>query len=555
MRNIIATGKSAVWLLTLVLAGAAYSADSVDVIHTVKPLTDEQANEYGLKTSFYKKCTLAQGVLIVTSERVSDLAHREAAHQFCKVMENINPVVAQRIRDRKVMCILIGHEELTSELPQFATNKTGQELDFYNWRQRGFLTRTNNRPTVVFAEEDVLEYDGGMQLESILIHEFGHVIHGAGFDKELQDRLTKAFQRAKAKGIWMDGRAAQRFRRVKSETPVSLLDALAKSFPERSVDSLTKCLDGGDILVNGKPSNSQVRVTSQDKVLIVFGGEKECYAHKNRAEYWAEGVQCWYDTNRTMDHDHNHIHTREQLKAYDPVLAELCKDVLGDTPWRFISPHKRAGAGHLVGFDPANSPKVVDPEPIQKAAYDYYDKYWKKYWSRLSDKHKDTTASHPVPDSPLWLTYKGAEGPGRGRHIVLISAEQEYRSEQSMPMLAKILSARHGFDCTVLFSLNEKDEVDPTQKIRWQDKEVMHRIPGLRHLAKADLLILFSRLITLPDDQIQHIITYLDSGKPIIGIRTANHGFLENFPYMKNEKKVRFGDDVLGGSFRGHHGN
>jgi hypothetical protein len=555
MRRIIATDISLVWLLTFVLAGTAFSADSVDATHTIKPLSEEQAKEYGLKTSFYKKCTLAQDVLIVTSEQVSDLAHREAAYQFGKVMESIDPVVAQRIRDSKVLCILIGHQELTSDLPQFATNKTGQELDFYNWRQRGFLTRTNNRPTVVFAEEDVLEYDGGMQLESILIHEFGHVIHGAGFDKELQDRLTNAFQRARAKGIWMDGRAAQRFRRVKSETPVSLLDALAKSFPKRSLDLLARCLDGGDIVVNGKPSTSQVKVTRHDKVLIVFGGEKECYAHKNRAEYWAEGVQCWYDTNRTMDHDHNHIHTREQLKAYDPVLAELCHDVLGDTPWRFISPQQRAGAGHLVGFDPANSPKVVDPEHIQKAAYDYYDKYWNNYWSRLLDEHPNATASHPVPDSPLWLTYKGAEGPGRGRHIVLISAEQEYRSEQSMPMLAKILSARHGFDCTVLFSLNERDEVDPTQKIRWEDKEVMHRIPGLQHLAKADLLILFSRLITLPDDQIQHIIAYLDSGKPIIGIRTANHGFLQNFPYLKDGKKVRFGDDVLGGSFRGHHGN
>jgi hypothetical protein len=555
MRSTIATGTSLVWLLPLILGNAALAADSADAIYKVKPLTDEQAKEYGLDRSFYEKCTLAEDVLIVTSKGVSDLAHREAAYQFGKVMENIKPAVAQRIRDKKVLCILIGHQELTSELPQFATDKTGKELDFYNWRQRGFLTRTNDRPTVVFAEEDVLEYDGGMQLESILIHEFGHVIHGAGFDKELQSRLTDAFQRARAKGIWMDGRAAQRFRRVKSETRVSLLDALAKSFPDRSRDLLTKCLDGGDILVNGKPTSAEVQVSSHDKVLIVFGGEKECYAHKNRAEYWAEGVQCWYDTNRTMDHDHNHIHTREQLKAYDPVLAELCNDVLGDTSWRFVSPRDRAGAGHLVGFDPANSPQVVDPEHIQNAAYDYYDKYWKKYWIRLRDKHKNTTASHPVPDSPLWLTYKGGEGPGRGLHIMLISAEQEYRSEQSMPMLASILSARHGFDCTVLFSLNEKGEVDPTQKIRWQDKEVMHSIPGLEHLEKADLVILFTRLITLPDEQIQHVITYLDSGKPIIGIRTANHGFLENFPYVKDSRKVRFGDDVLGGSFRGHHGN
>ena len=165
------------------------------------------------------------------------------------------------------------------------------------------------------------------------------------------------------------------------------------------------------------------------------------------------------------------------------------------------------------------------------------------------------THSHPVPDSPRWLTYPGGEGPGRGKHIVLIAAEQEYRSEQSLPMLARILATRHGFDCTVLFAQNKDGLVDPTQKIRWEDKTVLHDIPGLEHLQHADLMILFSRLITLPDVQIRHVIDYLDSGKPILAIRTANHGFLDNFPYTVNGKAVRFGEDVLGGTFRSHHGN
>ena len=166
----------------------------------------------------------------------------------------------------------------------------------------------------------------------------------------------------------------------------------------------------------------------------------------------------------------------------------------------------------------------------------------------------DAADAHPVPESPLWLTYRGGSGPGTGKHVVLIAADQEYRSEQALPMLARILSKRHGFDCTVLFSVNAKGEVDPTLKIRWQDKTVVHNIPGLQHLKKADLVILFSRLITLPDKQIRHVINYLESGKPIIGIRTANHGFLHNFPYRIQGKRVRFGEDVLGGSFRSHHG-
>ena len=61
---------------------------------------------------------------------------------------------------------------------------------------------------------------------------------------------------------------------------------------------------------------------------------------------------------------------------------------------------------------------------------------------------------HPLPESPLWLTYSGEKGPGTGKHIVLIAGDQEYRSEHSMPMLARLLAKHHGFHCTVLFSLN-----------------------------------------------------------------------------------------------------
>ena len=73
-------------------------------------------------------------------------------------------------------------------------------------------------------------------------------------------------------------------------------------------------------------------------------------------------------------------------------------------------------------------------------------------------------APNAVPDDPRWLNFAAAKGPGRGKHVVLIAAEQEYRSEQSMPMLAKILAQRHGFACTVLFA-QKNGLVDPTQKI------------------------------------------------------------------------------------------
>jgi hypothetical protein len=355
--------------------------------YEVKAITREQAAEYTLEPAFYKKGTVTQGILIATSERVADVAHQEAAYLFDRVIGTLKPGIAQRIREDKVLCILVAHDELTSDIPQFKSDKTGQELAFYNWRQRGFLTKIDERRVVFFAEEDVMEYEGGMQIESILIHEFGHVIQFAGFDEALEKRLTDTYEAAKAKGIWNDGRAALRFRRVKGDEPVSLLDALVKSFPKESPALLRSCLDGGDILVNGKAVTADAKVTGKDEVLVMFGGAKDCYAKKNKGEYFAEGFQTWFDTNRTTDHDHNHIHTREQLKVYDPGLAKLCEDIAGDTEWRFVSPRLRAGKDHLTGYDPTTAPVVAKSDFIENAALEYYDEYWTPYWQRLRDKY------------------------------------------------------------------------------------------------------------------------------------------------------------------------
>jgi hypothetical protein len=370
------------------LALLALQSESFGATFEVKSLTEEQAKEYTLDLEFYKKGTLVQNILIVTSGKVPDVTHHEAAYLFDQLLSICKPEIAQRVRDRRVLCIIVGHDEQVSDLPQYKSDKTGKDLDFYNWRNRGFLEMNKNgHPTVLFTEEDVMEYEGGMQNESILIHEFGHVIGGTGFDKALNEKLDATFKTIKEKGIFNDGYAAQKFRRVKSEMPVSLLDELAKSFPDLDPGFIKACLDGGDILVNGKPCTSKTYVTKDDKVLIVFGGPKECYAAKNRSEYWAEIFQVWFDTNRTMDHDHNHIEKREQLLKYDPDGAKLVQEVMGDSPWKFVSPRKRIGQAHLKNYDPAKAPKVVKLEHIDKAAQDYYDKYWKTYWKRLQDKY------------------------------------------------------------------------------------------------------------------------------------------------------------------------
>lgn len=117
----------------------------------------------------------------------------------------------------------------------------------------------------------------------------------------------------------------------------------------------------------------------------------------------------------------------------------------------------------------------------------------------------------------LWVTYEGGDGIGSGMKIVLISGDEEYRSEEALPQLAKILSVHHGFDCTVLFAIDpETGEIDPN---------VTTNIPGTEVLADADLLILFTRMRDLPDEQMAPIVEYVESGRPIIGLRTATHAF------------------------------
>src|SRR5262245_61394868 len=56
-----------------------------------------------------------------------------------------------------------------------------------------------------------------------------------------------------------------------------------------------------------------------------------------------------------------------------------------------------------------------------------------------------------------WIDMPGGNGPGHGKKVVLISGDEEYRSEETLPQLAKILSRKHGFTCTVLFAIDPSD--------------------------------------------------------------------------------------------------
>jgi type 1 glutamine amidotransferase len=153
-----------------------------------------------------------------------------------------------------------------------------------------------------------------------------------------------------------------------------------------------------------------------------------------------------------------------------------------------------------------------------------------------------------------WVVYRGGDGPGKGKHVVLISGDEEYRSEEALPQLGRILARRHGFTCTVLFAIDPKTgEIDPNRN---------DNIPGLEALEKADLMVIFTRFRKLPDEQMKHVADYVASGRPIVGMRTATHAFANGGSklyghYADGSAKWDggFGRQVLGEKWISHHGN
>ncbi len=162
----------------------------------------------------------------------------------------------------------------------------------------------------------------------------------------------------------------------------------------------------------------------------------------------------------------------------------------------------------------------------------------------------------PVNAADPWLVLEGSDGPGKGKHVVLICGDEEYRSEETLPQLAKILAKRHGFRCTVLFAIDPADgTINPNRN---------DNVPGLEALKTADLMVVFLRWRNLPDEQMKPIIDYVESGRPVIGLRTATHAFkLEKskdyakWTWNSKEKGFEdgFGRQVLGETWISHHGD
>jgi len=153
------------------------------------------------------------------------------------------------------------------------------------------------------------------------------------------------------------------------------------------------------------------------------------------------------------------------------------------------------------------------------------------------------------------VVYKGTAGIGMGKNIVFIATDHEYRGEESLPALARILAKRYGFTCTVIWALDENDHIFPGSS----------NIKGLEVLDDADLMVIFTRFANFEDEQMRHIDNYLKRGGSVIGLRTSTHAFSNlknpkwqhysyNYEGKKESWKGGFGEQVLGETWVGHYG-
>jgi len=270
----------------------------------------EQASgaETLLKTldPFYKQHAVADGLVIVGSEKVSPYALREVAYLAKKMLVNRPDLMKELVESRKMYICVMAYNEMQTDLPEC------RRMDpWWDYRARGL----GGRPCSC-GEENVLGLRGDPWLgESIFIHEFAHGLHGAigGIDKQFNARLAALYDKTKQSG---------RFRGY--------------------------AIEGGI------------------------------------GEFWAEGVQAWFNCNGTIrpksgggqssfevlgpDGKHVcHLATREQLTAHLPDYAKLLDDSFRQNQWVYVPVAKRLNEPHLRGYDPAKAPAFRWPPEVIEA--------------------------------------------------------------------------------------------------------------------------------------------------------------------------------------------
>lgn len=255
--------------------------------------------------AFYTQRVSANGFPIVASSRVNPYALKEAAFLVNMMLAKRPDVRAAMIKSGARMCIL-AHDEYTTDLPEFV-RMAGEKVDEFPGLSPKDFWDARARGL------------GGSETDPLCSVAEENVLGYPGDPYQKECILIHEF----AHNIHLRG------------------------------------------LLNVDPT-FDTRLKAAYAAAMKAGLWKGKYAAVDHYEYFAEGVQSWFDDNRVNDHDHNHVHLRSQLIEYDPGLAALCREVFGDTELKYSKPATRL-TGHLAGYDPARAPTFVWPDRLQKA--------------------------------------------------------------------------------------------------------------------------------------------------------------------------------------------
>ncbi len=255
--------------------------------------------------AFYSQVVYAQGYPICASAKVSPYALKEAAYLVDIMLAKRPDVREAMIASGSRMCIL-AHNEFTTDQPEWA------------W--------LGKVPVAGFEGISVKDYRDA---------------RARGMGGSRTDPYCSCAEE-NLLGYEGDPYAAE----------CILIHEFAHNIHLRGMSNVDPTFDG--------------RVKAAYDTAIKGGLWKGKYASVNHHEYFAEGVQSWFDNNRENDHDHNHVNTRAELMEYDPRLADLCREVFGDTELKYTKPQTRL-TGHLEGYDPDKAPKFEWPERLEAA--------------------------------------------------------------------------------------------------------------------------------------------------------------------------------------------
>jgi hypothetical protein len=252
--------------------------------------------------SFYTKFISARGYPIVASERVNDYALKEAAHLVNAMLAKRPDVREAMIQSGSRLCIM-AHDEFTTDLPEF--------------KSLGNADAPGGADATKYWDARARGL-GGSRTDPYCSCGEENLLGFAGDPYSTENILIHEF----AHNIHLRG------------------------------------------MVNVDPTfDARLRKTYVQA--MAQGLWKGKYASVDPHEYFAEGVQSWFDDNRENDHDHNHVNTRAELLEYDPGLAALCREVFGDTVLAYTKPAVRL-SGHLAGYDPTKAPVFVWPARLDE---------------------------------------------------------------------------------------------------------------------------------------------------------------------------------------------